>query len=235
MIHHWGFEGAGTKAACLRSMAGHGGPVVSVQCSDERIFSTSFDGTLRTWGWDGRQLGSIEAHDGHASGLALLGAEVAPGALPTVRTHAATGGDDGRLNLWDLSTEQPVSSAPAHEGAIWTCVTSRGSASGLLASADTSGSLKLWDLRIGFGAPAAHVVERAHQEAIAGMQMDSSETQLLSCAFDSVIRIWDLRSGLVQRAAMQAPPTTRCTRLAYNDTTIITGGLNGTVVVLDMI
>ena len=37
-----------------------------------------------------------------------------------------------------------------------------------------------------------------------------------------------------ERAVLQTPVMTRCTRLCFDDTRIITGSLNGTVVVLDV-
>ena len=36
------------------------------------------------------------------------------------------------------------------------------------------------------------------------------------------------------RAILQTPVMTRCTRLCFDDTRIITGSLNGTVVILDV-
>ena len=74
----------GPKAKCLRVFAGHSAPIVSLECTDDRVLSTSFDGTCRIWDWEGRQLGCIEAHEGHASGLALVDG-----------VKVLTGGDDG--------------------------------------------------------------------------------------------------------------------------------------------
>ena len=72
-----------TKGRCVRTMAGHGGPVVSIEADDDKIVSSSFDGTLRVWNWDGHARATLPAHDGHSSGLALLG------------DVAFSGGDDG--------------------------------------------------------------------------------------------------------------------------------------------
>ena len=41
-------------------------------------------------------------------------------------------------------------------------------------------------------------------------------------------------SAQKERAVLQTPVMTRCTRLCFDDTRIITGSLNGTVVVLDV-
>ena len=44
-----------------------------------------------------------------------------------------------------------------------------------------------------------------------------------------------LHAHTTQRRSPQAPSGTRCTRLAYDDTRIVTGSLNGTVVVFDVL
>ena len=40
---------------------------------------------------------------------------------------------------------------------------------------------------------------------------------------------------LTQRAALHTEPTARCTRLAYDDTRIVTGALSGKIAVLDFL
>ena len=92
-----------TKGRCVRTMAGHGGPVVSIEADDDKIVSSSFDGTLRVWNWDGHARATLPAHDGHSSGLALLG------------DVAFSGGDDGLVKRCG-PTSAP-SAAPASPAA----------------------------------------------------------------------------------------------------------------------
>ena len=98
----------------MRTMVGHSGPVVSIEATEERIVSTSFDGTVRVWSWagqqaaaasssrpplispsSGQQVACLLAHDGHSSGLALA------------EGHAYSGGDDGLLKRWGPHHGQP--------------------------------------------------------------------------------------------------------------------------------
>jgi WD40 repeat protein len=90
-------------------MVGHAGPIVSVEASADAIVTSSFDGTVRVWSWEGRQRAVLAAHDGHSSGLALSG------------DKAYSGGDDGLCKRWDLATEACVDVMHGHEGAVW-CV-----------------------------------------------------------------------------------------------------------------
>ena len=61
---------------------------------------------------------------------------------------------------------------------------------------------------------------------------------LSSCGGTHPAQVTHLRSrfpaGSYERAVLQTPVMTRCTRLVFDDTRIITGSLNGTVVVLDI-
>lgn len=215
-IRQWEFsDSSSPKGRCVRTMVGHSGPIVSIEANDEYILSTSFDGTLRMWDWAGRQLSCMCAHEGHSSGLALCG-----------RSGAAySGGDDGLLKRWDLATETCVDVMEGHEGAVWSVAVGEQ----VLLSAATSGALMLWDPRV--PAKCVHHDARAHSDAIAGLQLDGSK--IVSSGFDSLVRLWDLRT-LTARAVLQTPVMTRCTRLVFDDTRIITGSLNGTVVVLDV-
>ena len=147
----------------VRTMAGHGGPVVSIEADDDKIVSSSFDGTLRVWNWDGHARATLPAHDGHSSGLALLGDVAfsggddglvkrcgptsAPSAAPAPASPAAR---LTRPNLtqkfrtrWDLRTETCTDAVEAHSGAVWSVRASEA----LLLSASTDCALKLWDLR----------------------------------------------------------------------------------------
>ena len=95
----------------------------------------------------------------------------------------------------------------------------------------TDGSLRQWDLRS--ATPEQAAVEHAHDDAVAGLQLD--ETKALTSSFDSTVKIWDLRMGLAPRATLHTPGGTRCTRLAYDDTRIVTGSLNSSIVCLDLL
>lgn len=208
------------------------GPIVSVECTDSHVFSTSFDGTCRVWDWEGKAVSTLDAHDGHASGLALYDDEA----------KVITGGDDGFVKVWDVATEANITSAHGHtQGAVW-CVRHH---SHVVLSCSTDGAMRLWDARNGLDKPI-FAVDKGHADAIAGAQMDRDK--IVTSGFDSCVHIWDLKrfgsylshvvghpDRMCKRATMCAPPNTRCTRLAYDDTRVITGSLNGTIVCFDMI
>jgi len=203
------------------------GPIVSIECTDELVFSTSFDGTCRLWEWGGKAVCTLEAHRGHASGLAVL---------PTEQ-KLLTGGDDGLIKLFDYATETCLCKCEHGGGegpnseylgpaAVWS-VRALGH---VVITGSTNGSLRMWDMRA-MDRPVH--ASNAHFDAVAGLQMD--ESKALSASFDSSVKIWDLRKALTPRAVMYAPPNTRCTRISYDDTRVLTGSLNGTVVSFDLL
>lgn len=110
--------------------------------------------------------------------------------------------------------------------AVW-CVQSHGH---LVLSGATDGSLRAWDLRD--ACKSIHSTA-AHADAIAGLQLD--EAKIVTSSFDSTVRLWDIRKGFELRATLHAPVGTRCTRLAYDDTRIVTGSLNQQVVCFDLL
>mmetsp|Transcript_17178 Transcript_17178/g.48154 ORF Transcript_17178/g.48154 Transcript_17178/m.48154 type:complete len:130 (+) Transcript_17178:1607-1996(+) len=103
----WDISGDGPHGTCVRSMAGHAGPIVAIEADRDRILSTSFDGTLRVWRWDGQEALSIDAHNGQSSGLAIVdeGYGIAAGVV--------TGGHDGLVKRWNVETSTCVVSPPA--------------------------------------------------------------------------------------------------------------------------
>ena len=207
-----------TRVSSSRVFAGHSGPIVSIEGNRNFIFSTSFDGTCRIWEWAGKQVSCIFAHEGHASGLELTDGGA----------HLLTGGDDGLVKQWDTSSGETIFSTPAHNGAVW-CVR-HWEPSGVTMSAGTDGSLKQWDMRA--GAPLVQQQLKAHDDAVAGLQLD--DHKIVTSGFDSTVRIWDLRRGLALVAKLDAPMGTRCTRLAYDEDKIVTGSLAGTVCIFDV-
>jgi WD40 repeat protein len=138
-----------------------------------------------------------------------------------------SGGDDGMVRLWDAETGQmQLVVGAGRGGAVWSirhCPTR-----GHLLSAATNGTLVQTDLRS--GRMVCQQVS-AHDDAVAGIQLD--EQKVVTSGFDSAVKIWDLRMGLAQRARLDAPHGTRCTRLAYDENRIVTGSLCGAIVVWD--
>jgi len=208
----WELEGEGASR-CVRIMVGHAGPVVSVEATRDFISSSSFDGTLRIWGYDGKQRACLDAHSGHSSGLSLCNGQI------------FSGGDDALVKQWDIETEECVRVFEGHDGAVWSVVAD----AHMLISGATDGSFFVRDRR---QAEPVHALESAHEDAIAGIQFD--DHKVISGSVDSTVKIWDLRKhdGPV---TLQMPLNARCTRLAFDDTRIVTGSLNGGILVLDII
>ena len=172
-IRQWDFS-EGARGRCVHTMTGHSGPIVSVEASTDAIVSTSFDGTVRVWSWEGQERACLYGHDGHSSGLALCDG------------FAYSGGDDDLCKRWDLATGACVDELRGHEGAVWSIACDGRT----LVSASTGGSLILWDPRV--PAQLVHHAPRAHNDAIAGLQFDGHK--VVSSGFDSLVKIWDLRT-----------------------------------------
>lgn len=90
----WDIAGDGPSGRCVRSLAGHAGPIVSIEADRDRILSTSFDGTLRVWQWDGIQVRGDEAP--HSVSPACIAVETAP--------HYIGQSDPSRTNIDEVTS-----------------------------------------------------------------------------------------------------------------------------------
>ena len=73
---------------------------------------------------------------------------------------------------------------------------------------------------------------RAHDDAIAGLQFD--DVKCVTASFDGTVKIWDLRAWKEPRV-LPAPVQLRCTRLAFDDTRIVTGSLSSSICCFDVL
>ena len=108
-----------------------------------QIITASGDSTLRVFDFEGKILRKLDT-DGHLSGKVLCVA-VTQGE-PYEFTIVASGGDDGKVCLWNLKTGKLKWALEGHQARIISvtfCV-GRGGAK-LVASLDFSGEIRLWD------------------------------------------------------------------------------------------
>ena len=65
--------------------------------------------------------------------------------------------------------------------------------------------------------------------------LQADELKCVTSSFDSSVKIWDMRRGLAQRAELHAQIGCKYTRVVFNDTRVITGSLDGSFTVFDII
>jgi cytochrome c len=236
-------------AAAAADLRGHGGPVGALAVQGDAVLSGSFD--TRAILWDagtGQARRVLRTHEGNVTAVAFL-----PGGW------LATGGQDGRVALWDEAGLVPVRSEAAHGTPVGVLAVSPDG--GTLASAGWDGSLRLARLD---GTGAAGFA--AHQGKITGLAW-LDDGRLASIGSDLRLRLWsgtrldggfDLpappnalapvadglavafadgavrRYGLDGRLLAEARPSDRpLVALAAGEGLLAASGIAGTVFVLD--
>ncbi|MEV8311819.1 WD40 repeat domain-containing protein [Streptomyces flavidovirens] len=112
--------------------------------SGDWFASGSADGTTRLWNsHDGPGERILSCHQGVINAIAI---NPLPGSLPA---FLVTGGDDGTVRLWDMSTTAPMSKPlTGHTDAVETLATwstTAGTSRSYVASAARDGTIRLWD------------------------------------------------------------------------------------------
>ncbi|ACL60138.1 c-type cytochrome [Methylobacterium nodulans] len=155
-------------------MRGHGGPVRALAVSpDGRLaISGSFDQSAILWRIeDGTALAVLRFHDGAVNAVA---------ALPDGRM--ATGGEDGRVALWQPGRAEPVAVFADHAGPVAGLAVSPDGAR--LASAAWDGTVRVWAL-----AGGATRVLAEHKGNVNGVAF-LPDGRVVSAGYDATLRIW---------------------------------------------
>ncbi|XP_022098257.1 F-box/WD repeat-containing protein 4-like isoform X2 [Acanthaster planci] len=195
------YSSQGDKVHCFR-LSDHGHifkkPVVSFlgQSGDVSRFVVR-NGNLLTSGCDGKML-LYHKHTG-----ALLGCYQPDHRLPScvnftsvdMTDDVVIGGlNDQCIHLWSLHSQQSILSIPVLDR-VWSVHASPSQSSFASGNAGTADHqpLKIWDIENG-----RHILSVGsnwrHGAGILHMQYESPDT-LLSCGYDTAVRMWDLRTS----------------------------------------
>uniref|UniRef100_UPI003F4953D4 hypothetical protein n=1 Tax=Nonomuraea bangladeshensis TaxID=404385 RepID=UPI003F4953D4 len=122
------------------------------------------------------------------------GAVLALQPLPGTPARVATGGRDGVITTWTISTAEPAGPPlHGHEGPVRAlCLVHRDGSSPLLASAGNDGTIRLWDVATWTQHGEPLIGHRGWVWALAPVPGGSGQTpKLASAGADGTVRLWD--------------------------------------------
>jgi cytochrome c len=167
-------------APAQAQLRGHGGPVraLAVSPDGKRLLSASFDATAISWLLTSSTAEKVlRFHDGAVNAATFL-----------QDGRMATGGEDGRIAIWQPGHEKPATVLQGHTAPIVSLAVSADGKT--LASASWDTTARLWPL--GGGSPR---VLEGHQQNVNGVAFTPDDGAVVTAGYDLTLRIWPVRGG----------------------------------------
>jgi F-box/WD-40 domain protein 7 len=159
----------------VKTLTGHTDAVRALASADGRLFSGSYDGTVRVW--DENSLQCLEILKGHTGPVRTL--VYAGGCM-------FSGSYDKSVRVWDVHTLECKAVLTGHTGAVRALVASANFGYVFSGSDDTT--IKVWDARTH---KCVKTLE-GHEDNVRVLAV--GETCMFSGSWDKTIRVWDLRT-----------------------------------------
>ena len=195
-------------------LRGHGGPVRALAISPDgaTAISGSFDTSAILWSLSRNSAEQVlRFHESAVNAVVML---------PDGRI--ATGGEDGRIAIWQPGRAEPVRTFTGHTAPIVGLAVSPDGKR--LASASWDRTARVWP--IDGGEP---LVLEGHQQNVNGVAVSPDGKNLVSVSHDPQVRIWPLGGG---QTTIVTLPTPLNSVAVAPDGEIIAGGADGRVFIL---
>lgn len=198
-------------APAQAQLRGHGGPVraLAVSPDGKRLISASFDTTAIVWSLaSGTAEKVLRFHEGAVNAAAVL-----------KDGRMATGGEDGRIAIWQPGQDKPATVLQGHTAPIVSLAVSADGRT--LASASWDTTARLWPM----GGGAARVLE-GHQQNVNGVAFTPDRRAVVTVGYDLTLRIWPMGGG---SPVIVTLPTPLNSVAVASDGEIVAAGATGKV------
>lgn len=210
------------KARQTGNLVGHGGPIkaIAVDAQRERVATGSFDYAMMVWDVSGelpRVLHRFDKHGGAVNAVAFV-----PGS-----TRVLAAGDDGALSVWDTATGQLVHRFEGHTAKINHVAVSSDGRFAVTSSWDRTA--RLWDLSTLTAGPLLE----GHGGPVNAAQFSMDGSHVYTACYDGVLRLFNRADGSLARPLYKHGWGLNVLVRVPGSEQIVTGALNGSVVVVD--
>ncbi|KAI4158219.1 MAG: hypothetical protein LQ342_007666 [Letrouitia transgressa] len=133
---------------------------------------------------------SLQGHTDRVGGIAWYpGATLPSSNISPSAVNFATSGGDGKVNLWSLEQDEPLSTLEGHTSRV--CRVEFHPSGKYLASASYDTSWRLWDV----ATSTELLLQEGHSRELYALSFQTDGSLLATGGLDSIGRIWDLRTG----------------------------------------
>ena len=196
------------KITCVSVMQGHTGPVRALTAVGSRLFSGSYDSTVKCWEVStGACLGTLKGHGKPVRALVRVDTVESIESIECVESiesiesadtttdttnidtrtdvYIASGSDDTTVRIWDARSLQCVAVLRGHSDNVRSLASVPGR---YVLSASWDKTIRVWDC-VGWQEVA---VLRGHSEAVLALAVCPEAGLAVSGSFDCMIRSWSL-------------------------------------------
>ncbi|MEW5307409.1 MAG: hypothetical protein WDW36_009810 [Sanguina aurantia] len=192
----WDLDSLDTASAPTQQLAGMAGAVNDVAFTSDghQLIGAGADKSLVVWDvLSGQSRHTMTGHSAAVTGVA---------ASPLESRLAASCSDDRSFKLWDLARGFCLKTMPCTKMPTALTMSRDGNT---VVTGHVDGSLCLWDVRQCRGGSASPLGElREGMQAITCVTTTVSDSVMLACTKDGVLRLWDYRSSIVLRTIKHA-------------------------------
>lgn len=206
-------------------------------------FRGPYAATTDALAWTGFMSGGLTlmvvAHDGYMATLQVSDGALIRGFSHPTLLHAgaispngligASGGDDGIVRLWDLTTGAEVSPLPMDHGAvIWSLAFSPDGT--MLASGGVDNVVRLWDPATG-GTLGSYI---SHAGNIRSLAFSPDNATVASASDDGTVKLWDVASGIATTTLADHTGSVRAVAYSPDGSLLASGGEDSSVRIYDV-
>ncbi|CZR53899.1 related to U4/U6 small nuclear ribonucleoprotein [Phialocephala subalpina] len=133
---------------------------------------------------------TLRGHTDRVGGISWMPDATLPGTTVSPDSvNLASGGAEGKLHLWSLNQDTPISTLEGHNQRV--CRVEFHPSGQYLASASEDTTWRLWDVNTS----QELLLQEGHSRGVFTVAFNTDGSLLASAGMDSIGRIWDLRTG----------------------------------------
>ncbi|KAM3077457.1 hypothetical protein ACMFMG_006800 [Clarireedia jacksonii] len=180
------FELQGSQTAGERPVS-----IVRMSPNGEMVAAGNWGGGIKMLGVPDLEVKrTLRGHTDRVGGISWRpGATVEGSGVEGNEVNLASGGAEGKVHLWSLEQDMPVSTLQGHNQRV--CRVEFHPSGKYVASASEDTTWRLWDI----STTTELLLQEGHSRGVFALAFNTDGSLLASAGMDSIGRIWDLRTG----------------------------------------
>ncbi|ACY13899.1 NB-ARC domain-containing protein [Haliangium ochraceum] len=142
--------------------------------------------------------------------------------------RAVSGGEDGKVVVWDVERGEQEATLSGHTKSVNAVVLSRDGRRAVSGSSD--GTVKVWDVERG----REEATLSGHDGWVLAVALSGDGRRAVSMSFDGTMKVWEVQRGQVETTLSVRNTWVKAVAISGDGRRAVSGGSKGTVVVWDV-